>query len=813
MERYLCVHGHFYQPPRENPWLERVEVEDSAEPYHDWNARITAECYEPNTASRIMDPQGRILRISDNYSRMSFNVGPTLLAWMEAQAPEVYRQILAADHRSRETFGGHGSALAQAYNHVILPLANPRDQRTEIVWGIRDFEHRFGRPPEGLWLPETAVDLASLEICAEQGIRFVVLAPHQALRVRPLNGNAPWSDVTGGRIDPTCAYLVRLASGRSLSAFFYDGPISQAVAFGHLLDNGEELAQRLVGAFSEEGKFGRTWPQLVHIATDGETYGHHHPHGDMALAYALHVVETRSQARLTNYGEYLTLAPPVQEVEIAESTSWSCPHGVERWRSNCGCQTGLHPGWNQAWRAPLRTALDWLRDEVAPRFEEKGHALFHDPWAARDDYVQLVLDRSEPSREGFFSRHARIPLSPEQRVEALKLLELQRHSLLMYTSCGWFFDEISGLETVQVLRYAGRVIQLAEELFSVRLEPEFLERLRLARSNLPEQGDGADVYRRYVVSSRVDLGKVAAHYAISSLFEPYEPDRRIYCYRVQRGDHRRVEQGRTRLALGWVTIASETTGETGRFSYGVVHFGDHNLNAGIREFRGKEAYEAFAREVEESFSHADLAQVIRQLDEHFGGVTYSFRSLFRDEQRAILGRLIQEGMTEAENGYQAIYLQYTPFMRFLQDLNFPLPRAFQTAVEFTLNANLRRTFTAEELDLDRAEALLKELNRWKVTVDASGLGYAPQRFLERSLERFSKSPEDLRLLSHLNRAMALVKVLPYTPNLWKVQNLYFELFRQVYPAMKERAQRGDPGAVSWERGFLDLGRQLSVRVD
>ncbi|EQD31905.1 glycoside hydrolase family protein, partial [mine drainage metagenome] len=535
MERYLCVHGHFYQPPRENPWLERVEVEDSADPYHDWNARITAECYEPNTASRIMDPQGRILRISDNYSRMSFNVGPTLLGWMESQAPEVYRRILAADRRSQETFGGHGSALAQAYNHVILPLANPRDQRTEIVWGIRDFEHRFGRPPEGLWLPETAVDLASLEICAEHGIRFVLLAPHQARRVRPLNGNAPWSEVTGNRVDPTCAYLVRLPSGRSLSAFFYDGPISQAVAFGHLLDNGEVLAQRLVGAFSEEGKFGRTWPQLVHIATDGETYGHHHRHGDMALSYALHLVETRSQARLTNYGEYLTLVPPAQEVEIAENTSWSCPHGVERWRGNCGCQTGLHPGWNQAWRAPLRAALDWLRDEVAPRFEEKGRTLFHDPWAARDDYVQVVLDRSEPTREGFFSRHARIPLSPEQRTEALKLLELQRHALLMYTSCGWFFDELSGIETVQVLRYAGRVIQLAEELFDLRLEPAFLERLRAARSNLPEQGDGAEVYRRYALPSRVDLGKVAAHYAISSLFEPYEPDRRIYCYRVQAG--------------------------------------------------------------------------------------------------------------------------------------------------------------------------------------------------------------------------------------------------------------------------------------
>ncbi|MCL6482072.1 MAG: DUF3536 domain-containing protein, partial [Firmicutes bacterium] len=375
MERYICIHGHFYQPPRENPWLEAIEQQDSAYPYHDWNERITAECYAPNAASRILDSEGRIVRIVNNYARISFNFGPTLLAWMEQHAQETYRAVLEADRESRERFGGHGSALAQAYNHLIMPLANSRDKRTQIRWGIHDFVHRFGRRPEGMWLPETAVDLETLELMAEQGIRFTILEPGQARRVRPIGGRT-WRDVAGGRIDPTTAYRLRLKSGHSICLFFYDGPIARAVAFEGLLARGENFANRLVSAFNDS----RSWAQLVHIATDGETYGHHHLYGDMALAYALQYLEEHRLARLTNYGQYLELHPPTQEVEIFENTSWSCAHGVERWRSDCGCNTGGHPGWNQAWRAPLREALDWLRDTLAPRYEKHAGALLRDPW-------------------------------------------------------------------------------------------------------------------------------------------------------------------------------------------------------------------------------------------------------------------------------------------------------------------------------------------------------------------------------------------------------------------------------------------------
>ncbi len=382
MEKYNCIHGHIYQPPRENPWLEDIELQDSAYPYHDWNERVCAECYAPNTASRILDAEGRILRLPNNYAKISFDFGPTLLAWMARKAPEIYEAILAADRVSQKNFSGHGSALAQAYNHMIMPLANRRDKYTQVLWGIQDFSHRFGRPPEGMWLPETAVDLETLDIMAELGIAFTILCPTQAKQVRLLEqGN--WMDVSEGRIDPTMAYALNLPSRRRINIFFYDGPISRAVAFEGLLSRGENLAQRLTGAFSDE----RQWGQLVHIATDGETYGHHQRHGDMALTYALQYLEEYNLARLTNYGEYLEKYPPTHEVEIFENTSWSCGHGVERWRSDCGCNTGSHPGWNQAWRGPLREAMDWLRDELARIYEEQAGGFLNEPWAAREAMV------------------------------------------------------------------------------------------------------------------------------------------------------------------------------------------------------------------------------------------------------------------------------------------------------------------------------------------------------------------------------------------------------------------------------------------
>ncbi|MCX6572828.1 MAG: DUF3536 domain-containing protein, partial [Candidatus Aminicenantes bacterium] len=437
MSRFICIHGHFYQPPRANAWLEEIEVQDSAAPYHDWNERVSAECYAPNSAARILGARDRIVDIVNNYASISFDAGPTLLSWLERANPEVYRAILEADRTARDRFHGHGTAMAQAYNHIIMPLATSRDKRTQILWGIRDFESRFGRRPEGMWLPETAVDLESLDIMAEHGILYTVLAPHQAAEVRELGGGA-WTDVGGGRVDPKRPYLCRLPSGRTIALFFYDGPISHDLAFGDVLRNGVKFAERLVAAFSGAG--GRA--ELVHIATDGESYGHHHRFGEMALAYALHHIEKNGLAEVTVYGDYLERFSPTDEIRIVENTSWSCGHGVERWRSDCGDCSGMQPAWNQKWRAPLREAMIWLGDRAAEVFEAGLGAYAPDPWAVRDDYIRLILDRSPGSVEAFFADHIRRPLSPTDKVRVLKLLELARHAMLIFTSDGWFFDDI-----------------------------------------------------------------------------------------------------------------------------------------------------------------------------------------------------------------------------------------------------------------------------------------------------------------------------------------------------------------------------------
>lgn len=470
MNRFVCVHGHFYQPPRENPWTGEVDQEVSARPFHDWNQRITAECYAPN---------------SSNYSRMSFNFGPTLLAWLESNAVEVYRTILEADHASRQHFSGHGSAIAQAYNHSILPLANRRDKVTQVAWGIRDFQSRFGRRPEGMWLPETAVDDATLETLAAEGIAFTILAPSQAAAVR--EPTSRWLDVEGG-IDPREPYRVHLASGRTISVFFYDGGLSHGIAFGELARGGEDFARALLSRFDR-----RSGAQLVHVATDGETYGHHFRGGERVLGEALERVERSGHARLTNYGEFLERFPPRLEVKVVPNSSWSCAHGVGRWSDDCGCSAGVavsHP-----WRRPLREALDWLRDTLAPLYSAAASAFFTDPWAARDDSIQLILDPSPGKVERFFDRNSNNSLSEDEKGTALGLLEIQRNALLMYTSCGWFFDDPAGLETRQVLRYAARAVELAEEHLGGSIEPLFLRLLERVRSGSGERVDAAEIYR------------------------------------------------------------------------------------------------------------------------------------------------------------------------------------------------------------------------------------------------------------------------------------------------------------------------------
>jgi alpha-amylase/alpha-mannosidase (GH57 family) len=794
MQRFLCIHGHFYQPPRENPWLEAIEVQDSAHPYHDWNERITAECYGPNAAARILDGDHRIERIVNNYAQISFNFGPTLLAWLEQKRPEVYRAILDADVQSRARFSGHGSALAQAYHHSILPLANRRDKRTQILWGIADFERRFGRRPEGMWLPETAVDLETLDLMSEAGLLFTILEPHQAGRVRFKSGKGkePWRDVGGGKIDPSVPYEVKLEGGRRIAVFFYDGAISRAVAFEGLLTSGERFAERLMSTVPADPERDR----LVHIATDGETYGHHHRYGEMALSYALHHIEANGLARLTNYGEYLESHPPEHEVEIVENTAWSCVHGVGRWREDCGCHTGGHPGWTQSWRAPLRQAFDWLRDELAPLWEREAGKHFADPWAARDAAVERRLDASPT---------------------ALKLLELQRHAMLMYTSCGWFFNDLGGIETIQILRYAGRVVQLARELLGVDVEPELLRRLEKAKSNVAATGSGRDLYERLVRPSMVEPPQVAAHYAVSALFEDYPNPAPIYCYSVERDDGRTFRAGRSRLSIGRARVTSGLTGETAAFAYGVLHFGDHNLNAGVVPWTedpdgDPKAYQNLIAEAGAAFEHGDLPQVVRLLDRYFGGMPYSLRSLFRDEQRRILDRILASTLAEVEGEHRRIYAQHAPLMRFLKALGTPLPKAFAAAAELVLSVDLRRAVSDPDSDPETVAKLLASRAALGVELDVQDLSFALKGVLDALMDRLRESPADPDLLQRVGATVALARTPPFDVDLWRAQNGCYELLQTVYPAQREKAGEGDAEAAEWVGRFRKVAERLAVRV-
>ena len=807
MDRFITIHGHFYQPPRENPWLEAIEAQESAYPYHDWNERVNDESYAPNAASRILDEDGRITRIVNNYERISFNFGPTLLAWMETADPETYQSILEADRRSQARFSGHGSALAQVYNHMIMPLANLRDRRTLIAWGLHDFESRFGRQAEGMWLPETAVDLASLELLAEAGLRFTVLAPHQAASLRKI-GDKNWRSLDGAGIDPSRPYRINLPSGHSLAIFFYDGRISRAVAFEGLLSRGEALANRLASAFSSE----RTWPQLVHIATDGETYGHHHRYGDMALAFALDYLEQQGIARLTNYGQHLEHFPPTHEVQIIDDTSWSCVHGIERWRSDCGCNSGGRPGWQQAWRGPLREALDGLRDAVAEPFEQAGRRYLENPWRARDEYIRLVLDRSADNVDRFLAEQANGPLSPSDRVTCLKLLELQRHAMLMYASCGWFFDDISGIETVQVLRYAGRVVQLGEALFDLDLEGPLLARLSQAPSNLPDIGDGRGVYQRFVRPAVVDLAQVAAHYAILSLFDEQAAGDRPYAYQLTFDDVQRVSIGRARLSAGQLAIESTITHQSADLVFAVLHFGDHNLTAGVRPAGDNGFAESFLEPAMAQTARGELPEILRLVDQYFGEQPYSLRSLFRDEQRRVVDQILRQSLDEAEQGYARIHRDNAALMRYLSEMGIPQPRAFEVAAAFVLQRQLERSLTEPPVDVEQVAGLLTEAEEEGVALDAPGLPFAFSQALERQAQALDESPLALEKLSRLLGLVQLSGQVPFQVNLWQTQNRVYRLLELHYLAQADRAQAGDEQAQAWTAAFGQLAEALWLRL-
>ena len=819
-KRFICIHGHFYQPPRENPWLEMVETQDSAAPYHDWNERVCAECYAPNGAARIVNNKNKIIRIFNNYARISFNFGPTLLSWLKDFAPRTYRMILDGERRSRRIYQGHSSAMAQVYNHIIMPLANRRDKITQIRWGIADYISHYGAQPEGMWLAETAVSSETLELLAGHGIKFTVLAPRQCRRTRPLSGGSSdtvWSPTPNDTVNSTRPYLVRFPSGLSIAVFFYNGPVSQAIAFEGLLNSGDAFASRLKDGFrpDDASKSNGPAPQLAHVATDGETYGHHHKHGEMALAYALKLLEQDKTVQLCNYAAFLAQFPPDYECEIVENSSWSCVHGIERWRSNCGCNTG-RPGWGQAWRKPLRDALDALRDALIPLTEEEGAKLLRDVWEARDAYIDVILNRCDETVKRFLDAQQNHPLSAEERVRALRLMEMQRHAQLMYTSCGWFFDDISGIETVQIIAYAARVLQLAQDLFGDRaasLEPAFVIQLKEAGSNLAKAQDGARIYADVIGPMKLSLEQVAAHYAISSMFTSFGDEAEIYSYRVRRLSHDIFTSGRGRLGVGLAQVSSAITGSEQCFQFAVLHFGDQNITAAVKPCapQDTEAFSSFIAEAAEHVQRADFAKVFRLLDQTFGRVDYSLTSIFLDDQLRIVRLILNTTLSNIEGALTTIYEDHASLLHYLSQSGLPKPPALTLAAGFAVNAGLKRAIESDPVDQAQLKSFLSLAKADQVSLETANLSYiADQRMKRAMLDLLATSSKPAPSLDVLDRALAVARSLaelPFDLNLWQAQNIWNELLRNQGPTL---AALAGEARARWDEDFTALGKYLSI---
>jgi len=736
----LVVHAHFYQPPRENPWTEHLAREPSATPFHDWNARIDAECYRPNGVARVFDDAGRVVDIVNNYEHLSFDVGPTLLSWLEVHDPETYGRIVAADARTR---GG----MAQGWGHVILPLADERDIRTQVRWGLIDFEHRFGRPAEGMWLPEAAVDDRVLAVLAEEGVAFTVLAPGQARRVRPLGGGSrSWTSVEGGDVDTSRPYmwLHPDGSGRGVDVVFYDGGLSHTIAFELAGLSSQALLDRVTDGRSEG---------LVTIAADGETFGHHQRWGERLAAHALSVEAPARGVEVTNVAAYLRTERPAYEVDVALS-SWSCAHGVGRWSEDCGCSTGGQPGWQQRWRRPVRAALDGLRDRLAEVFERRGAGVLPDPWAARDDYLRVFLGTT--SREEFAAEHV-----TGDAVEAFTLLEAQRNAMAMYTSCGWFFNDLAGLETVQILRYAARVMDLLVELGEDAGEETFLDVLAKAESNVSEEGTGRDVWHRHVLPARVDVDRAVANLALVELLEHRPPATTVGAYEVKVLDHVRSDRGGVSLCSGRVALTHVRTGRRSEHVYAALHLGALEVLGSTRraDAVADAAALAFLRG---SFDHgASVAALLRLLGEGFGPGEFDLTSALPDSAEHIVEGAARTLADRFAAAYERLFDDHRKTIDILAAANYPFPPELRGPSELVLARRLDAEVLAQQgsvepSDYRRAVALAREARAGGFAVGTPRSRAVVGRLLENATERAVRGGPDAG--RGVDAALALLRI-------------------------------------------------------
>ncbi len=782
----LCIHGHFYQPPRENPWIEGVERQESAAPFHDWNERIHYECYLPNSRARVIDEQGHIVDIVNNYERMSFNFGPTLLSWICEKHRDTFRRILEADRRSVERHAGHGNAIAQAYNHMILPLANRRDKVTQIRWGLEDFKHHFDRPSEGMWLPETAVDAETIEVLIEEKVKYIILSPYQAESVRAMNAHE-WQDVSGGSVDPRRAYrcFSSIDRGRYIDIFFYDGVIAQSVAFETALAAANVFADRIAAARSHQ----LSGPQLLHVATDGETYGHHKSFGDRVLAYLTHREAEARGWRVVNYGQFLAENPPAWEVRLkpgpeGEGTSWSCAHGVGRWKRNCGCRGGGPDEWHQDWRGPLRDALDWLRDEASAVFDKMGPAFFKDPWAARDAYVHVILDRKK-NLKPFLEQHTARPLAGKDLTTALRLLEMQRSAMLMYTSCGWFFTEVSGIETAQILQYAARVIQLAYQANGVDHEAEFLKLLEKAPSNIPALQNGKGVYERFARPAVATLRHIVSYYAIGSIFEEGAEVRshmNFYCFDLDVLNRRIERFGTTTLNVGRVKIASRITGSSGDYIHVVVQSGLYDFRCSVIPFKSEEDYQKIEAELFEGLHQQPIFELLRKIDNFFGETYFGLKNLLIEDRLKVIRLLTRETLEKVSDVYLKLYDENLWMSQIYRSINLPIPLEFRYVVEYTLNKRIEdgiRDLASHRFNPKKAPPVFKLMetaDSLNVEIQKKETARLLSRELSKKGREFVQDPETGLIEECLN-ILKLAKRMDLTLDLGRTQEEIFLLIK------------------------------------
>jgi len=703
---YVTVHGHFYQPPRENPYLNVIERQPSAHPFHDWNERIFYECYRNNAFARIFNNDGDIVGIVNNYEYLSFNIGATLMSWLEKYDLEVYHKIIEADKISCQKLNGHGNAIAQVYNHIILPLANEKDKYTQVRWGKADFYHRFGRQPEGMWLAETAVDYPTLEVLIAEGIKFIILAPTQAKKCRQMGDNQQWQEVGGGQIDPTRPYRCYVNKKDYIDIFFYDGPISGDMGFGDVLLSSNHFYSRLKSAVRGDNR----QSQIISVATDGETFGHHKKDTEKCLAYAFTQEFPQKGWTVTNYAHYLSIVTPQWEVVLKPVTAWSCYHGVERWKDDCGCGGGGE--YHQKWRKPLRETLNWLRDELTKVYEDVGYNYFKNPWLARDEYIKVILDRNPDNVKQFLNIHSIHQLSSPEEIDALRLLEIQKNSLLMFTSCGWFFEEISRPEGTQILRYASHAMELVGEIAGVQLEKEFITRLADAPSNVKEYANGEGVYRQGVIPSKVNLEQVTAHYALSSLYNNYQDEETIYCYSTQQLDYQKQQIGSLTLTIGQVCLTSNITWEKGHFIFAVLHLGGWDFHCCIQPFSSRLAYSQMKEELFLMLKQTSIVDLILTMSRLFGNKSFDLKHLFAEERLSIMQKLTTTTKKRLDQLYTQVYRDnYSILLAFQRD-EVPIPQELQVAAEVAISYRCLKvieTINTNHPSLDILDSYLTDL--------------------------------------------------------------------------------------------------------